>query len=50
VLKIREISLYEKTWLGVIAGRQHTRRPPLFSITLWNKNEAMLEEEQVHYS
>ena len=36
------LSYFERTWLGVIAGRNRTRRAPLISIGLWSKHEAVV--------
>jgi hypothetical protein len=41
------LAYYDKTWMGVMAGRQHNRRTPLFAIPSWNKNEALLAGHQL---
>jgi hypothetical protein len=41
------LSYFDCTWMGLMVGRQRTRRPPLFLIPPWNKTEALLAGHQL---
>jgi hypothetical protein len=41
------LSYFDCTWMGLMVGRQRTRRPPLFLIPSWNKTEALLAGHQL---
>lgn len=41
------LTYYERTWLGIIAGRNKTRRPPLNAIPWWNKYDAVVGGHQL---
>jgi hypothetical protein len=41
------VAYFQRAWIGMIAGRNKARRPPLFSISTWNKYEDILAERQI---
>jgi hypothetical protein len=41
------VAYFQQTWTGMIAGRNRTRRPPMFEISTWNKYEDVLAEHKI---
>jgi hypothetical protein len=38
------VAYFQRAWIGMIAGRNKARRPPMFSVTTWNKYDDILAE------
>jgi hypothetical protein len=40
-------SYFERTYIGVVGGRQRTRRQPIFSIETWNKYQDIVDDVEI---
>jgi hypothetical protein len=41
------LAYFQRNWTGMIAGRNRTRRPPMFEISTWNKYEDVLADHKI---
>ncbi len=41
------LAYFQRTWTGMIAGRNRTHRPPMFEISTWNKYKDVLAELKI---
>jgi hypothetical protein len=41
------IAYFQRTWTGLIAGRNRTRRHPMFDISTWNQYEDVLADRKI---
>jgi hypothetical protein len=41
------VSYLQRTWIGLVAGRNRTRRQPMFAVSTWNKFQDILSDQQI---
>jgi hypothetical protein len=41
------VAYFQRAWIGMIAGHNKARRPPMFSVSTWNKYDDILAERQI---